>query len=153
MTLKTFCPAMGIIEGGKQVCSGVIEIPIVLAVTAKRTEKEYINILSHIKEQIENYEGETVLKKVVLDSEKASIGAASLSKGWDRRRDELALVEYTPRLRKRFRVLSAHSFPPGHAAYERCHEFLRAEKSDRWEEEYVVPLRDKVPHAEAPKFP
>ncbi|KHJ87009.1 hypothetical protein OESDEN_13225 [Oesophagostomum dentatum] len=90
------------------VCSGGVEIPIVFAITAKRTEREYINIFTHIKQQIEGYEGEVVLKKVVLDFEKASIGAAKkvfpsasvegcafhLSQAWNRRRDALGLAEF-----------------------------------------------------------
>ncbi|KHJ85424.1 hypothetical protein OESDEN_14850 [Oesophagostomum dentatum] len=86
-----------------------VEIPIVFALTAKTTEKEYINIFTHVKEQIEQFEGEVALKKVVLDFENdPAIGAAKkvfkdasvegcafhLAQAWNRRGDSLGLACY-----------------------------------------------------------
>ncbi|CAJ0593381.1 unnamed protein product [Cylicocyclus nassatus] len=101
------------------VCTGGVEVPILFAITQKRTVKEYRIIFNHIKEQFCKYEGGDILpKKFILDFERAAIKAATttfphakvegcafhLAQAWNRRRDKLGLRAYIDGEKKDERV-------------------------------------------------
>ncbi|RCN33075.1 hypothetical protein ANCCAN_21096 [Ancylostoma caninum] len=58
------------------VCAGGVEVPILFAITAKKTAKEYTKIFNHVKDQISNSGREGLCPtRIILDFEKAAIKA------------------------------------------------------------------------------
>ncbi|EYC22299.1 hypothetical protein Y032_0017g3270 [Ancylostoma ceylanicum] len=101
------------------VCEGGIEMPVLHAITAKKTTRVYEKIFSHLRTQFQRHGIPESRLRIILDFEKAAIKAARkvfpratvegcifhLGQAWTRRRNALQLTLYTQ-------------------AYSRCREFL-----------------------------
>ncbi|KAL6734982.1 hypothetical protein Aduo_005468 [Ancylostoma duodenale] len=124
------------------VCAGGVEVPILFAITAKKTAKEYTKIFNHVKEQISKSGREDICPtRIILDFEKAAIKAAKkvfpnskvegcafhLSQAWNRRMDELGLQTYINGDKADERIRSWWHTIKGmdHEGYTKCDDFLK----------------------------
>ncbi|EPB76613.1 hypothetical protein ANCCEY_04322 [Ancylostoma ceylanicum] len=91
------------------VCGGGIEMPVLHAITSKKTMGVYEKIFSHLRTQLQRHAVVESRLRIILDYEKASIKAARkifprasvegcifhLGQAWTRRRNALGLTLYT----------------------------------------------------------
>ncbi|RCN36028.1 hypothetical protein ANCCAN_18095 [Ancylostoma caninum] len=96
------------------VCDGGIEIPILHAVTAKKTVATYEKIFSHLRPHLQSHGIPERRLRIILDFEKAALRAAHkvfpdakvegcgfhLAQAWTRRRNFLGLTAFTQGLGK-----------------------------------------------------
>lgn len=116
------------------VCNGKVNVPLLYAITNKKTEFIYTKIWTMLKEVIDSTTDHDFNPRILLDFERASIKAAKrvfpggtvegcafhLARSWNRKRDELGLRKFlkgnerSRRVRRWWNILKGIVFLPPH---------------------------------------
>ncbi|EYC30586.1 hypothetical protein Y032_0005g2734 [Ancylostoma ceylanicum] len=128
------------------VCSNGVEVPLLYAISSKKTEQVYTTIFRHIREEFDNSVIPPTLR-VVFPYATVQGCAFHLAQAWNRRRDHVGLPTFLSGMQKSFeveawwetikglvflprrlhrevRALRRPPVPVEHAAYGPCRRFL-----------------------------